>query len=123
MVLNVFDLHNSSKVWNNPRVFNPERFAPRGEAEKGSGLQWVPFSNGSRQCIGMNFSMTEQKVLLPMLCMYNYIFQSIWYADTHLVRKFEWKLPEDSIHKESLITEGLILSNPKDLKITFNRRY
>ncbi|KAI8149500.1 cytochrome P450 [Fennellomyces sp. T-0311] len=106
VVLNVFELQTSPKIWENPQKFDPERFSPGGEAEKGLGLNWLPFSNGSRQCIGMNFSMNEQKVLLPML-----------------LRKFEWRLPEDSIHKESLITKGFILSSPKDLTITFTKRY
>lgn len=77
-----------------PETFRPERFEPGGEAENlaGLGMSWLPFSNGQRQCIGiwqekwlkgaldedidnafkciigMNFSLAEQRVFLPMLC-------------------------------------------------------
>lgn len=34
----------------------------------GEGMTWVPFGSGPRQCIGMNFSLAEQRVLLSMMC-------------------------------------------------------
>lgn len=58
------------KLWHNPEEFIPERFEEGGEYDQHEGFTWLPFSNGSRQCIGMNFSLTEQKVLLSMICKY-----------------------------------------------------
>jgi cytochrome P450 len=70
VTVNIYDLHHSEKLWKDPFVFDPERFAEDGEATQtaGEGISWVPFGNGSRQCIGMNFSLNEQRVLLSMLC-------------------------------------------------------
>ncbi|CAO3627034.1 unnamed protein product [Cunninghamella echinulata] len=109
IVVNIYDMHHSKYVWKDPETFNPDRFAKGGEAEQKTreGLTWVPFASGPRMCIGMNFSLAEQRVLI-----------------SSLLRKYEWKLPEDSIHKEVLITNGVggILT-PKELKINFRRRY
>jgi cytochrome P450 len=56
------------KSWQNPEQFIPERFEEGGEHDSHTGLTWVPFSNGSRQCLGINFSLTEQRVVLSMMC-------------------------------------------------------
>ncbi|KAI8140114.1 cytochrome P450 [Fennellomyces sp. T-0311] len=70
------------------------------------GMSWIPFSNGARQCIGMNFSLAEQRVLLPML-----------------LRKYELSLPEDSIHKEKVVISGVGIMTPVNLKINLKKRY
>ncbi|KAI9495417.1 cytochrome P450 [Zychaea mexicana] len=108
VAVDVYELHRNPQVWKNPDVFDPERFAPGGEAEELNtrGLPWVPFSSGSRQCIGMNFSMVELRILLPML-----------------LRKFEWSVPETSIHKDKLVIEGLGVVRPKNLMLSFKKRY
>lgn len=66
--VDVASIHRSPNNWQNPESFIPERFEEGGEHEGHVGLTWVPFSNGSRQCLGMNFSLTEQRVVLSMLC-------------------------------------------------------
>lgn len=68
--LDIYEIQHNPTVWKDPETFKPERFKPGGEAEElaGSGMSWLPFSNGSRQCIGLNFSLVEQRVFLPMLC-------------------------------------------------------
>ncbi|KAJ8655903.1 hypothetical protein O0I10_008343 [Lichtheimia ornata] len=109
VTVDIHEMHHSPDIWSNPEEFKPERFIPGGEADQlaGNGMSWLPFSNGARQCIGMNFSLTEQRVLLPML-----------------LRKYEWHLPDDSIHKKRLNTGGVsLVTSPKDLQIVFKRRY
>ncbi|KAI9314941.1 cytochrome P450 [Dichotomocladium elegans] len=108
VTLQIHELHHNPAVWKNPEEFNPERFAAGGEADQlaSQGIAWSPFSNGSRQCIGMNFSLDEQRTLLPML-----------------LRKYELSLPEDSIHRHKIITTGIGLVKPKDMPIVFKRRY
>ncbi|CAO3622916.1 unnamed protein product [Cunninghamella echinulata] len=104
--VSIYDLHHSSNVWNDPDTFNPDRFAPGGEADKKAGMAWVPFSNGSRQCLGMNFSLLEQRVIL-----------------SSLLRKYEWTLPENSIHKNEMVCKYDQIPSPIDMKIRFKRRY
>ncbi|KAI9306823.1 cytochrome P450, partial [Cunninghamella echinulata] len=72
----IINLHHCGKLWRNPHEFNPDRFLPGGEYEQhaSSGLTWIPFSAGGRICVGMNFSLAEQRVVLSMLCKYKLHF-------------------------------------------------
>lgn len=66
--VNVTSIHMNPKLWHDPESFIPERFERGGEFDGHDGFTWIPFSNGSRQCIGLNFSLTEQRIVLAMLC-------------------------------------------------------
>lgn len=71
IAIDLYNIHHSGKVWRDTEVFNPDRFEEGGEAGKlGDGFNWLPFGGGPRQCIGMNFSLAEQRVLLSMMCKY-----------------------------------------------------
>lgn len=63
-------LHYRPDLWHDPEKFIPERFAEGGEHESHEGITYAPFSQGGRICLGINFSMTEQRVVLSMLCKY-----------------------------------------------------
>ncbi|KAL1928190.1 hypothetical protein VTP01DRAFT_3106 [Rhizomucor pusillus] len=93
-------------LWDKPNDFIPERFEEGAEADQQKGLAWLPFSNGGRQCIGMNFSLAEQRVLLAML-----------------LRKYEWTLPEDSAHKDGVKLGSFLNVAPQNLTIVFKNRY
>ncbi|KAI7853147.1 cytochrome P450 [Circinella umbellata] len=107
--IDMMALHRNPLIWEDPETFKPERFAPGGEAEavnKKHGTSWIPFSNGARMCIGVNFSLNEQRVFLPML-----------------LRKYELSLPDDSDHKEKLITTAISILKPVNLQINLKRLY
>ncbi|KAI7895101.1 cytochrome P450 [Mucor mucedo] len=104
--IDVASIHLSPKNWQNPDHFIPERFEEGGEHEGHTGLTWVPFSNGSRQCLGMNFSLTEQRVVLAMI-----------------LRKYEIELPKDSIHKEKIVFDMAFNFAPESLCLKFTKRY
>ncbi|KAI8879155.1 cytochrome P450, partial [Backusella circina FSU 941] len=108
VTVNLFETMHSEKNWKNALKFDPDRFAADGDGAQvsGKGMAWVPFGNGARQCIGMNFSLAEQRVMLSML-----------------LRKFTWVLPEDSIHKDGLKANGIAVIGPKDLDVEFTKRY
>lgn len=64
--VNIFDIQHSENIWENADKFDPERFSDSKEgSQPGS---WIPFGDGPRQCIAMNFGLAEQRVLLSMLC-------------------------------------------------------
>jgi cytochrome P450 len=69
--IDIAAIHMNPKIWENPENFVPERFEEGGEYEAHNGLTWMPFSDGHRRCIGVNFSLTEQRVALSMLCKLN----------------------------------------------------
>ena len=70
IAVDIYDVHHNPTVWEDPEEFRPERFLPGGEAEENAklGWPWVAFGGGARQCIGMNYALDEQRVLLAMLC-------------------------------------------------------
>ncbi|CAO3646129.1 unnamed protein product [Cunninghamella blakesleeana] len=68
----IYSLHRNPNVWKDPETFNPDRWEAGGEAEKlmSEGMPFIPFSDGDRKCIGSNFSLLEQRVILANFCKY-----------------------------------------------------
>jgi cytochrome P450 len=102
----IVGVQHNENIWEDPYTFNPERFNPNNEDTKRTNNAWVPFGNGQRQCIGMNMSLAEQRVVLTMMA-----------------RKYEWSLPKDSIHKDGMIITGMDIIGPKELVLDFTKRY
>jgi cytochrome P450 len=106
--INILGLHYNPSLWNEPNKFNPDRFEDGGELESRSSVySYLPFGGGSRQCIGMNFSLAEQRIALSLI-----------------LRRYELSVPEDSIHKDELkFSSNLFLNSALDVKLNFKRRY
>ncbi|KAI8579671.1 hypothetical protein K450DRAFT_240961 [Umbelopsis ramanniana AG] len=106
--VDVISLHYNENLWKSPTKFDPERFADGGELESmPSTYAYLPFGGGSRQCIGMNFSLAEQRVAL-----------------SSILRKYELSLPENSIHKDGIVFDSPnITMAPKGMEINFTPRY
>lgn len=104
--IDISALHLSEKNWKDPQLFLPGRFEEGGEHDDHSGFNWVPFSNGSRQCLGMNFSLTEQRVVLSMI-----------------LRKYDIDIPEDSIHRDGIVYDKPFNFAPDSLGLKFTKRY
>ncbi|MDH6575283.1 cytochrome P450 [Kitasatospora sp. MAP5-34] len=58
--------HRHPDHWENPAVFDPERFTPEREAARHR-YAWYPFGGGPRACIGQHFSMLESVLTLAAL--------------------------------------------------------
>ncbi|KAI7897291.1 cytochrome P450 [Mucor mucedo] len=102
----IIGVQHDANIWQDPETFNPERFNPENEDSKRINNAWLPFGNGQRQCIGMNMSLAEQRVLLIMMA-----------------RKYVWSLPKDSIHKDGMVINGMDIVGPKELILDFTKRY
>ena len=59
-------LQKDTRYWNNPEVFNPDRFHPT-EGDKVTAFTYMPFMVGPRSCIGKHFAILETKVVLSKL--------------------------------------------------------
>ncbi|XP_063092481.1 cytochrome P450 4A6-like [Cavia porcellus] len=63
VILSFHGLHHNPKVWPNPEIFDPSRFAPDSSRHSHS---FLPFSGGPRNCIGKQFAMNELKVAVAL---------------------------------------------------------
>jgi cytochrome P450 len=59
-------LHRHVKLWDNPSLFDPERFSPERSAGRAR-FAYLPFGGGKRICIGAAFSLAEATILLATL--------------------------------------------------------
>lgn len=59
-------LHRHVKLWENPSIFDPERFSPERSASRAR-FSYLPFGGGKRICIGAAFSLAESTILLATL--------------------------------------------------------
>ncbi|KAL3200353.1 hypothetical protein MRX96_013302 [Rhipicephalus microplus] len=55
----IYFLHRHPKVYKDPNTFMPERFMDNRNV---SPFAFVPFSAGSRNCIGQRFAQLEEKI-------------------------------------------------------------
>lgn len=64
IVIPIYALHRHERLWRQPNAFIPERFANAKETPR---YQYIPFGDGPRICIGMNFSLQEAIIILATL--------------------------------------------------------
>ncbi|OWF40063.1 cytochrome P450 4B1-like [Mizuhopecten yessoensis] len=101
LTVSFLNLHHHPDVYPDHTVFRPERFLPENSKERDP-YAFLPFSAGPRNCIGQNFSMNEQKVLL-----------------SRIVKRFKLVLDED--HEVIPVPESTY--RPKTgIKIRFEER-
>ncbi|MDQ4077905.1 MAG: cytochrome P450, partial [Chloroflexota bacterium] len=66
IILTQYLTHRHPDFWENPEVFDPERFAA-GRAEDRARYAYYPFGGGPRSCIGIHFAMQELCLVLAMV--------------------------------------------------------
>jgi cytochrome P450 len=54
----VYAVHRHEQFWDQPDVFDPDRFAPE-SANARDRYVYLPFGAGPRTCIGMSFAQME----------------------------------------------------------------
>ena len=63
ILIPIYAVHRHRKLWDDPDLFNPDRFLPEAETARPRS-QYMPFGGGPRVCIGQAFAMMEATVLL-----------------------------------------------------------
>lgn len=67
--ISAYTAHRDPTVFQEPEAFRPERWLARGDGRLNDMLAgFIPFSAGSRSCIGRNVTTLEQQVFLATLC-------------------------------------------------------
>ncbi|HEX7736155.1 MAG TPA: cytochrome P450 [Ktedonobacteraceae bacterium] len=63
---NIYAAHHDPAYWEQPEVFDPERFSPDHQAQ-GVREAYFPFGGGPHLCIGNSFALMEGQLVLAML--------------------------------------------------------
>jgi enediyne biosynthesis protein E7 len=66
IVLSTYAIHHSPQYWDNPELFDPDRFAPGTEGNRAPHT-YLPFGAGKRVCIGGALSLVENTLALTRL--------------------------------------------------------
>ncbi|XP_043645948.1 cytochrome P450 6a9 [Drosophila teissieri] len=59
-------MHRDEKLYANPNTFDPDNFSPERVKERDS-VEWLPFGDGPRNCIGMRFGQMQARIGLALL--------------------------------------------------------
>jgi len=70
-------VHRMPEYWDNPEVFDPERFSPGRAEHKRHPFQFIPFGGGAHKCIGMHFAGMIVKTFMHQMLL-----------------AYEWQVPE-----------------------------
>merc|ERR1712045_596363 len=66
VLMPIFLMHRDADKWNDSREFRPERHIV-GHEQHESSKNYIPFSYGSRVCIGQTMAQLEVMLLLVMI--------------------------------------------------------
>jgi cytochrome P450 len=58
-------IHRHKQLWNDPDVFDPQRFAPECKEQRHR-FQYIPFGGGPRTCVGARLAMAEALTILAI---------------------------------------------------------
>ena len=64
--INIRSIHRQPDVWENPNEYDPLRFHPS-NCEGRDPYAYIPFSGGQRNCIGQNFALNEEKLVVASI--------------------------------------------------------
>ena len=92
IIFNIWGIHHNPEVWHEHSKFIPERFDPENKMFKTPSGEdrpqnsFVPFSTGSRKCLGYNFAL----MVIPIMVM-------------NLMNKFDFEHVDEKCNDEDFL--------------------
>ncbi|KZO90347.1 cytochrome P450 [Calocera viscosa TUFC12733] len=69
VAMQAWTIHRDPEVFPDPNTFNPSRWLDRSEVElKAMNARFLPFSTGTRSCVGEEFAMAQMYLMIGMFC-------------------------------------------------------
>ncbi|XP_044971037.1 zealexin A1 synthase-like isoform X2 [Hordeum vulgare subsp. vulgare] len=94
------EVREDPQYWNNPGVFNPERFENNNMDYNGTCFEFTPFGFGRRLCPGITFASSVLEMALA-----NFLYH------------FDWVLPDGATSVDMSEKFGLIVRRSSDLHL------
>ncbi|KAJ9079344.1 hypothetical protein DSO57_1036328 [Entomophthora muscae] len=101
VLMHTYLMQRDPDCWDAPDSFRPERFLEPHSKLNRTNSAWSPFGGGTRQCLGMGFSLMEQRVVL-----------------SSILRHFAISFPAG--HTSDLVLSSCSLISPVGLKLKFS---
>lgn len=108
VLVNAWAISRNPDYWDEPNMFNPERFLADTRDLKGNDFDFIPFGAGRRICPGMSFGLANITLGLA-----------------NLLFHFDWSLPEGVNPSELDMTEtmGITARRKEDLMLSATLRF
>ncbi len=71
LMLGIYPTQRMEPWWQNPDVFDPERFSEERQEDASHKFAWMPFGGNVHKCIGMHFGSMEVKAIMHQLLLRN----------------------------------------------------
>lgn len=103
VMIPVCAIHHDSRYYYDPLKFDPSRFSPE-EVKKRPSMSFIPFGDGSRNCVGMRFGLIQTKLGIATM-----------------IKNFQFQLHENVSYPLNLDNGNMLLSSFNPIKCIVNR--
>lgn len=67
VMYNTYQTHQDKNIYQNPQIFDPDRFSVERNEDKSKPSSYIPFGGGIKECLGKEFAKLEMKIFTALL--------------------------------------------------------